>query len=234
MSPALDAQVLNRCRRAAAASTWALMLLGATLISETPRLAAEAGEGGRQLPEPVPEGIGIAAATVLAVIAFRLFRAVRTHRTTRRVLDDLRAGHPPDSELIVAASPVPRAIPGLPGRILVTDAVLTALDAAERRVLLTHERAHLTHRHAALATAVALATAANPLLAPYARRSRSFWADEETADAVGGRPTAARAAPGPPSSPSAPAWYAPCSSPNMPSPGASPPCRAARCSTCGP
>ncbi|WP_159461102.1 M48 family metalloprotease, partial [Streptomyces viridosporus] len=106
--------------------------------------------------------------------------------------------HPRDTELIVAASPVPQAfaIPGSPGRILVTAGMLGALRPVERRVLLAHERAHLTHRHALLVTAATLAAAANPLLSPV-RSTVVFlvqrWADERAAAAVGDRATTARA-----------------------------------------
>ncbi|MFD0504110.1 hypothetical protein ACFQ0G_16340 [Streptomyces chiangmaiensis] len=63
-------------------------------------------------------------------------------------------------------------------------------------MLLAHERAHLAHRHAFLATAVTLAAAADPLLAPV-RTTVTFlverWADERAADVVGDRSTTARA-----------------------------------------
>ncbi|MFE2303986.1 M48 family metalloprotease [Streptomyces sp. NPDC059445] len=199
VSPGLAARALVAAAvLTAAASTWALLLLGATLIDQAPAVIAEAGEEGRVLPEPVPETVAVLAVAALAVIAHRLLHVVRAHIATRRVLLRLCEGHPPDSELVVAASPTPRAfaIPGKPGRILVTASMLGALEPAERRVLLAHERAHLTHRHAALSTAVALAAAANPLLVPV-RDTVVFllerWADEEAASSVGDRNTTARA-----------------------------------------
>lgn len=199
VSPAPAALVLTvAAALTAAASTWALFLLAATLIDRAPSVAAEAGEDGRSLPEPVPETIAVVAVAVLGVIAFRLFHAVRAHYATRRVLLRLCEGHPPDSELIVAASSTPRAfaIPGRPGRILVTAAMLGALEPAERRVLLAHERAHIVHRHSTPATVVALAAAANPLLVPV-RTTVTFllerWADEVAAGAVGDRRTTALA-----------------------------------------
>ncbi|MET7984524.1 MULTISPECIES: M56 family metallopeptidase [unclassified Streptomyces] len=199
VSPGLAARVLVAAATlTAAASTWALLLLGATLIDQAPAVVAEAGEDGRALPEPVPETVAVLAMAALAVIAHRLLRVVRTHIATRRVLLRLCEGHPPDSELVVAASPTPHAfaIPGKPGRILVTAAMLGALEPAERRVLLAHERAHLRYRHAMLSTAMALAAAANPLLVPV-RDTVAFllerWADEEAASTVGDRRTTARA-----------------------------------------
>ncbi|MEU4084590.1 M48 family metalloprotease [Streptomyces aureus] len=199
VSPGLAARVLvTAAALTAAASTWALLLLGATLVDQAPAVIAEAGEEGRILPEPVPETVAVLAVAALAVVGHRVRRVVRAHLATRRVLHRLCEGHPPDSELVVAASPSPQAfaIPGRPGRILVTAAMLGALEPAERRVLLAHERAHLTHRHAVLSTAVALAAAANPLLTPV-RDTVAFllerWADEEAASAVGDRNTTARA-----------------------------------------
>ncbi|MEW2049719.1 hypothetical protein [Streptomyces sp. NPDC005476] len=74
--------------------------------------------------------------------------------------------------------------------------MLGAFSAEERRVLPAHERAHPTHRHARLGTAVALAAAANPLLTPV-RHMVAFllerWADEQAAAAVGDRASTARA-----------------------------------------
>jgi Zn-dependent protease with chaperone function len=132
------------------------------------------------------------------VVVVSVQGAVGADRRTRRALRRLCEGHPADTELIVAASPEPQAfaIPGRPGRILVTSGMLSALEPAERRVLLAHERAHLTHRHALLVTAATLAAAANPLLRPV-RSTIAFlverWADEQAADAVGDRETTARA-----------------------------------------
>lgn len=202
VSPALAARVLAAAAIVtAAATTWALVLLAATLINEAPRATAEAREDGRTLPEPVPEVIGVAALLALAVIAYRVYRAVGTELVTRRALRRMCDGHPADTELIVAASPVPQAfaIPamsGSRGRILVTAAMLGALDPAERRVLLAHERAHLTHRHALVCTAMMLAVAVNPALGPV-RTTVAFlverWADEQAATAVGDRTVTARA-----------------------------------------
>lgn len=74
--------------------------------------------------------------------------------------------------------------------------MLAALQPAERRVLLAHERAHLAHRHALLVHAVTLAAVANPLLMPV-RTTVTYlverWADEYAAEAVDDRDTTARA-----------------------------------------
>ncbi|OIK29600.1 M56 family metallopeptidase [Streptomyces malaysiense] len=198
VAPAVAARVLAAAAVVTAgATTWTLVLLGAALLGDVPPLVRGAGEGGAAA-DPVPAVIGLAACLTLVVIGVRLRRAVRAERRTRRALRQLCAGQPVDTELVVAASAVPRAcaIPGRPGRILVTSAMLGALGPAERRVLLAHERAHLAHRHDVLVTAAALAAAADPLLCPV-RSTVAYlverWADERAAAAVGDRRTTAHA-----------------------------------------
>ncbi|MEU6507151.1 M56 family metallopeptidase [Streptomyces sp. NPDC046942] len=193
VAPALAARVLASAAVVTAlATTWSLVLLAAALLGDTPPVIREARENGHRVMDPVPEAIGLGACLVLLVVAVRVHRAVRAERSTRRALRRLCAGQPDGTELIVAASEVPQAfaIPGRPGRILVTSAMLSALAPAERRVLLAHERAHLVHRHGALVTAVTLAAAANPLLRPV-RTAVAFlverWADEQAAATVGDR-----------------------------------------------
>ncbi|MEU9971553.1 M56 family metallopeptidase [Streptomyces sp. NPDC051014] len=199
VAPGLAARVLTVAAVVtAAATTWSLVLLTTALLGDAPPVVREAREDGRPLTHPVPGVIGLAACLALAVVVWRLQRAVRAERRTRRALRRLCEGHPRDTELVVAACEVPRAfaIPGRPGRILVTSAMLGALAPEERRVLLAHERAHLTHRHGRLVTAATLAAAANPLLGPV-RAAVTFlverWADERAAAEVGDRATTARA-----------------------------------------
>ncbi|MGW1873567.1 M56 family metallopeptidase [Streptomyces sp. NPDC001975] len=199
VAPALAARMLTSAAvLTAAATTWSLVLLTTALLGDAPPVIREAREDGRPLTDPVPEVIGVAACLTLAVVVWRMQRAVRAERRTRRALRRLCEGHPGDTELMVADCEVPRAfaIPGRPGRILVTSAMLSALAPAERRVLLAHERAHLTHRHGRMVTAVTLAAAANPLLGPV-RAAVTFlverWADEQAATEVGDRVTTARA-----------------------------------------
>ncbi len=86
------------------------------------------------------------------------------------------------------------AMPGLPGRIVASRQMLQALPAAERRVLLAHETAHLDHRHHLYTQLADLAAAANPMLRPVARAVRAGverWADEVAAAEVGDRRLAA-------------------------------------------
>jgi beta-lactamase regulating signal transducer with metallopeptidase domain len=82
------------------------------------------------------------------------------------------------------------AVPFRGGRVVVSKAMLAALNPAERGALLAHERAHLRCRHGLFLTAAALSTLLNPLLWPL-RSAMVYalerWADEAAAERVGDR-----------------------------------------------
>jgi Zn-dependent protease with chaperone function len=88
------------------------------------------------------------------------------------------------------------AVPGRPGRILVTQGLLALLDGSERRVVLAHERAHLAGWHHGLRAVAEVSAAINPLLIPV-RQSVEFLvernADEHAATVSGSREITARA-----------------------------------------
>src|SRR6266478_3334125 len=82
------------------------------------------------------------------------------------------------------------ALPGSPGRIVVSGRLLDVLDDRGRAALLAHEHAHLTGRHHLFTTVAHLAAAANPLLLPVARAvdyTVERWADECAATITGDR-----------------------------------------------
>nr|MDQ3824606.1 M56 family metallopeptidase [Actinomycetota bacterium] len=101
-------------------------------------------------------------------------------------------------ELAVVSLDAPHAfaVPGRPGRILVTRGMLTALDGDERRVVLAHERAHLQGRHHRLRAAIEVCAAVNPILIPV-REAVAYLversADEHAATVTGSRELVARA-----------------------------------------
>ncbi|KLJ03865.1 M56 family metallopeptidase [Streptomyces sp. KE1] len=135
----------------------------------------------------------IALLAALTACALALVREARLRLRTRRALAGLPGAHPavlPDPE------PYAYALPGRPGRIVVSRAMLESLDADERHALLAHEQAHLDGRHHRLLLAVRLAACLNPLLRPL-RSAVAYgaerWADEEAAMAVGDRRLTARA-----------------------------------------
>ncbi len=144
------------------------------------------------LPVALVAGLVLLAATCSMLYA--LVRQVRAVRAATRAARDL----PGDGDLAVLDDDEPEAfaLPGWPGRVVVSTGMLAALTDAERTALLAHERAHLESRHYLFRTAVALAAAANPLLRP-ARQAVMYaterWADECAAQAVADRTVAARA-----------------------------------------
>ncbi|WP_412537851.1 M56 family metallopeptidase [Longispora sp. K20-0274] len=176
---------------AAAASTWSLMLLVATLVDELPGWERDAD------PEPVPDALAVGCAGLLALLCYRVAAAV--HRR-RRLYRDVRAACPAGAhgELVVLADDEPRAfaLPGGAGRIVVSTGMLRVLGPGERRVLLAHERAHLRGRHHLMLGLADLCVALNPLLVP-ARRAVAFCcervADENAAAEIGDRELTARA-----------------------------------------
>ncbi|MEV6425211.1 M56 family metallopeptidase [Streptomyces sp. NPDC051662] len=159
---------------------------------------------------PYDEVAGKAAIVALALVVVACSLTVRRHVRFRlrahRALAGLRPGlgagagadSGPDSEVAVLddEEPYAYALPGSPGRIVVSTGMLSCLDEAERRALLAHERAHLTGRHHRLLLAVQLAGCANPFLRPLRAAvmyATERWADEEAARITGDRHITARA-----------------------------------------
>ncbi|GGM07842.1 M48 family metalloprotease [Nakamurella endophytica] len=147
---------------------------------------------------PVPAVVGAAAALLLAVLAVRTaWAAVRSVVELRQAHRLARTLAPGDGELVVVTEPGPvaLAVPGRPGRVVVSAELLRTFDAAERAVVLGHERSHLRHRHHLHHLAARVAAAAVPLLRglPAATSlATERWADEDST-AQGPRPVVARA-----------------------------------------
>jgi Zn-dependent protease with chaperone function len=180
----------------AAAATWGLVLLALTLLGYTSLVADEALDRGVQLQDPVPRLIGVTAVILLVFGAVRVIRVMRVRRATTRELQAVCSSCG-SGELAVVALDAPHAfaVPGRPGRILVTRGLLSVLDGDERRVVLAHERAHLQHRHHWLRAATEVCAAVNPLLIPV-REAVAFLversADEHAATVTGSRELVAR------------------------------------------
>lgn len=88
------------------------------------------------------------------------------------------------------------AIPGSPGRVVISSGMIATLTGPERRVLLAHENSHLRHRHDLWLQAAHLAAAANPLLRTVPRAvelAAERHADDDAARAVGSAALVARA-----------------------------------------
>jgi Zn-dependent protease with chaperone function len=212
LPPATAVRVLTAGALITALATgFVLTAVAVLVIGQAPPVAALGEWSGAALAsgDPVPLAAGCLAAlavTVLGIAAFR--RAVRTGRELRLAARVCRSLGPSVTGLVVVDDDAPEAYalpgialpgiarPGISGRVVVSSAMLRALPADERRVLLAHEAAHLRHRHHLYVQLAELAAAADPLLRPAAnavRRGVERWADEVAAEQVGDRRLAARA-----------------------------------------
>lgn len=183
---------------AVASALSALAVLGLLALLLVGQLPLFAHEGHWSAPalrhhEITEPGVAVAATALLLGSLGALALAVR--RQARALLAAYRSCRRMPAAVgglvVVADGPAQAAaVPGRPGRVVVAQSVLTALSAPERRALLAHERAHLEHGHHWHRGAVALAAAANPLLAPL-RAAIAYaterWADEAAAAEVGSR-----------------------------------------------
>jgi Zn-dependent protease with chaperone function len=195
----------------AAASGAALTALAATAVGQLPLVATLGRWSVRVLRADDPASLSVALvacvlliAAVAAAVRALICRAralLRAARMARRLpTDDLfdPSGQDPLTPVVVVDDPRPDAyaLPGVPGRIVVSTGMLDGLDTDERRALLEHERTHLRHGHHAFLALAALAAATNPLLRPVAAAvgyATERWADECAAAVVGDRRTVARA-----------------------------------------
>jgi Zn-dependent protease with chaperone function len=186
----------------AVTSGLALTALAATAIGQLPPLAL-LGDWSAQLlhrDDPASLPIGLLACLLLTValaatgttLAGRARGLLDAARSARRLptLDPL-------SQVVVVDDPCPDAyaLPGVPGRIVVSTGMLAGLDDRERQALFAHERAHLSRGHHLFVALAHLAAAANPLLRPVAAAvsyATERWADEAAAAAVGDRRVVAR------------------------------------------
>lgn len=194
LAPPLATRTLTAAAAlSAAASTWGLALLALTLITRTPPALEHA-----DVVNPVPAATAVIAAVVLVCCLYRGVRTVRVRHRTERDLRGVCALCQPGGELAVLADDTPHtyAVPGRPGRILISTGLLRAADATARRVVLAHERAHLQLHHHRYRAVADLAAALNPLLIP-TRTAVAYlverWADETAAAVIGSRARTARA-----------------------------------------
>lgn len=177
----------------------ALTALAATAIAQLPPVAALGHWSVAVLRREDPASLDLALVASAAALA-ALVAAVRTLcLRIRALVAAARTARclPGARQLVVLDDPTPDAyaVPGRPGRIVISTGMYDALDPGERRVLFAHERAHLTCRHHLFVAAAQLAAATNPLLRPLAAAvgySTERWADERAAQATGDRPLTAR------------------------------------------
>lgn len=181
------------------ATTISLGLLAVAGLIRVPRLAAlghwsavtAQHDGPTELSVSLVAGLLLGGAVITA--ARMLLRRARSLATAAWEA----ACMPARDGLVVLADDAPDAfaVPGLPGRVVVSTGMLHTLDESEHAVLLAHERAHLACHHYAFVALAQLGAAANPLLRPLAGAvtyTVERWADENAAASTGDRGRVAR------------------------------------------
>ena len=138
-------------------------------------------------------------AAALALTGGAVAVAVMFRNRARALAESYRraAGLHPEDGIVVVPGPAIEAyaLPGMPGRIVVSGRLLDCLDDRRRAALIAHEQAHLASRHHLFAAVARLAAAANPLLIPVARAvdyTLERWADEHAAAVTSDRRLVAR------------------------------------------
>jgi Zn-dependent protease with chaperone function len=178
----------------AAFSTAALALMTASVLARSPLLAAlgDYSQPALRRGDPVPALAGMAAALLLTAAAVAVAVVIRAR--ARALAESYRraASMAPGGRVVVVPghSIEAYALPGSPGRIVVSGRLLDVLNDRGRAALLAHEHAHLAGRHHLFTTVAHLAAAANPLLLPVARAvdyTVERWADERAAAITGDR-----------------------------------------------
>ncbi|HEX3310260.1 MAG TPA: M48 family metalloprotease [Streptosporangiaceae bacterium] len=178
----------------AAFSTAALALMTASVLARSPLLAAlgDYSQPVLRRGDPVPALAGMAAALLLTAAAVAVAVVIRGR--ARALAESYRraASMAPGGRVVVMPghSIEAYALPGSPGRIVVSGRLLDVLNDRGRAALLAHEHAHLAGRHHLFTTVAHLAAAANPLLLPVARAvdyTVERWADERAAAITGDR-----------------------------------------------
>ena len=202
LPPATAVRLLSLAAVVTALSTGFVLSIAAFLVLARVPAIATLGHWSTatvSLDDPIPTSAGLlAGATVLILLCAALRRFALAGRDLATAAGACRRLGPGTDGLVIVDDEEPDAyaLPGLTGRVVVSTAMLRALPADERRVLLAHEAAHLRHHHHVYMQLAELGAAANPLLRPLAiavRDGAERWADEDAAAEVGDRALAARA-----------------------------------------
>ncbi|KJE23663.1 Peptidase family M48 [Frankia torreyi] len=201
LPPAAATRLLTAaCLVTALATGFVLSVVAFTLLAPMPVLVA-VGHWSTAVVrghDPLPATAGLLPATaVIGLLAAAARRAVGVGRDLAAAELTCRRLGPAPTGLVIVDDDRADAytLPGLTGRIVVSTAMLRALPADERRVLLAHEHSHLRHRHHAYTQLADLAAAANPLLrtsAAAVRLAVERWADEDAAATAENRAVAVR------------------------------------------
>lgn len=136
---------------------------------------------------------GLVLGACIAFFAWEVTHEVAAQREISR----LSRGFASDERIVFVDDVMPHAyaLGGKHPRIVVSRGLLRTLGAAERRAVLSHEAAHLRHRHHVHLRVLRLAAAVHPCLRPCVPAgvlAVERWADEETATSLGDRALVAR------------------------------------------
>lgn len=195
LPPNLAARILTfTAVGAALAVTWGLAIAAFAFAIQVPWIAERAGWCRVLLASHhrVPPPAGIISGLAIVIGAYR---AIRWQRHCRNVARVVGAGTGP-IEVVPLEEPAAFAVPGRPGHIVVSQAMLDCLDVQQQRALLAHEQAHLDHHHHRYVRLADLAAEAVPVLHPiraHVRFCTERWADEVAAEKVGDRRVVASA-----------------------------------------
>lgn len=201
LPPAAAAWLLTVSAVALALASWAV--LGVLALSAVVRIRYVEAAGHLSAAvisrgDAVALPVAVTAAGLLALAATAAGLALWRRLAAIAAAHHRAAALPGTSQVVVTqdAAADAYALPGWPGRVVVTQGMLRALAGRERDVLLAHERAHARNLHYLFTSAARLAAAANPLLRPLAAEvgyAVECWADERAAAETGDRALAARA-----------------------------------------
>jgi Zn-dependent protease with chaperone function len=177
------------------------VLLGGVLVGQEPAVARHGHWSVAALRAHAPVDRDVAAAALVAAVLLSAVAAIAGGRRAWALFSAYRScrdlpGATGELVVIPGAGAAAYAVPGRPGRIVVSQTLLAALPAAERQAVIEHERAHLAHAHHWHLAAVNVAAALNPWLISLraaAHKAVERWADEAAAEAVGDRRVVARA-----------------------------------------
>jgi Zn-dependent protease with chaperone function len=194
LSPRAATRVLSGIAVGSAlAVTWALTLavFGAAMSQPVVTRLAEWCRVSTPDHHPLPLWLGTLAAVLLICGVTRAVRALHFHARS-----DAAWRRACEVEIIDSLELIAFAVPGRPGTVVVSTAMLAALSQPERDAMLAHEHAHLRWNHHRYIRATEVAASFLPLLHPLVSRVRfgtERWADEEAVCATSDRTVVATA-----------------------------------------
>ncbi|KAA9166152.1 M56 family metallopeptidase [Amycolatopsis acidicola] len=159
---------------AAVAAALNLLAFAVAALAEIPVLARAGGLSGEVVAadtkhEPWVTWLALAWVIVATVAVVRtLRRRRRALRSARREADLLGPGQ--DVVIVPEPGADAFALPGKPGRIVITAGMRELLDDRQYQALVAHERAHLAGNHHVLVWIANLAATVHPVLRPVARK----------------------------------------------------------------